>query len=88
MTPITDIKVHRKDLVLSTMGRSFWIMDNVSPLHQITDAVATSAATLFKPATAIRTHRAAGGGRAGGASPEYPRQRHVIMCWLRNRQAI
>lgn len=72
VTPITDIKVHRKDLVLSTMGRSFWIMDNLSPLHQITDAVAASAATLFKPATAIRTRRASGGGRAGGASPEYP----------------
>mgnify|MGYP002784271315 CR=1 FL=1 len=72
VTPITDIRVHRKDLVISTMGRSFWIMDNVSPLHQITDAVATSAATLFKPATAIRTRRAASGGRAGGASPEYP----------------
>jgi len=70
VTPITDIKVHRKDLVISTMGRAFWIMDNVSPLHQITDAVAALAATLFKPATAIRTRRA-GGGRAG-ASPEYP----------------
>ena len=70
VTPITDIRVHRKDLVLSTMGRSFWIMDNVSPLHQITDAVAASAATLLKPATAIRTRRA-GGGRPG-TSPEYP----------------
>jgi len=34
-TPVTDIRVHRKDLVISTMGRSFWIMDNVSPLQQI-----------------------------------------------------
>ncbi|MDX2044152.1 MAG: hypothetical protein SF097_23285 [Acidobacteriota bacterium] len=78
VTPITDIKVHRKDLVLSTMGRSFWILDNLSPLHQITDAVATSAATLFKPATAIRTRRASGGGRSGGASPEYPAPSAVI----------
>lgn len=70
VTPITDIRVHRKDLVLSTMGRSFWILDNLSPLHQVTEAVAASAATLFKPATAIRTRRA-GGGRPG-ASPEYP----------------
>lgn len=70
VTPVTDIQVHRKDLVLSTMGRAFWIMDDVSPLHQMTDAVAASAATLFKPAAAIRTRRA-GGGRPG-ASPEYP----------------
>jgi len=33
ITPITDIKVHQKDLVLSTMGRGFWILDNLSPLH-------------------------------------------------------
>jgi len=34
-TPVTDIRVHRKDLVISTMGRSFWIMDDISPLQQI-----------------------------------------------------
>ena len=34
-TPITDIKVHRNDLVISTMGRSAYIMDNVTPLQQL-----------------------------------------------------
>ncbi len=34
VTPITDIKVHQKDLVLSTMGRGFWIIDDLTPLHQ------------------------------------------------------
>ena len=34
VTPVTDIKVHQSDLVLSTMGRGFWIMDNLSPLYQ------------------------------------------------------
>ena len=34
-TPITDIKVHRNDLVISTMGRSAWIMDNITPLQQL-----------------------------------------------------
>jgi hypothetical protein len=34
-TPVTDIRVHRKDLVIATMGRSFWIMDNVTPLQQL-----------------------------------------------------
>ena len=33
ITPITDIKIHRNDVVLSTMGRSFWIMDNISYLR-------------------------------------------------------
>ena len=34
-TPVTDIKVHRNDLVVSTMGRSAWIMDNVTPLQEL-----------------------------------------------------
>ena len=33
VTPITDIKIHRNDIVLSTMGRSFWIMDNINYLR-------------------------------------------------------
>src|SRR5262245_8778636 len=41
-TPVTDIKVHHGDLVASTMGRSFWIMDDVAPLRQL-------AASLNKP---------------------------------------
>jgi photosystem II stability/assembly factor-like uncharacterized protein len=38
-TPVTDIRVHRKDLVVATMGRSFWIMDDVSPLQQLATTV-------------------------------------------------
>ena len=34
LTPITDMKIHRGDLVLSTMGRAFWILDNISTLRQ------------------------------------------------------
>src|SRR5687768_7897369 len=35
-TPVTDIKIKNKDLVVATQGRSFWILDNISSLHQIT----------------------------------------------------
>lgn len=35
--PITDIEVHQKDLVLSTQGRAFWILDDLNPLHKILD---------------------------------------------------
>jgi photosystem II stability/assembly factor-like uncharacterized protein len=54
-TPITDIKVHRKDLVISTQGRAFWIFDNLSALHQITPQIATQQAHLFKPRDGYRT---------------------------------
>lgn len=54
VTPITDIRVHKKDLVLSTMGRSFWILDNLSILHQLNSEVARSDYHLFKPRDAYR----------------------------------
>ena len=50
-TPVTDIKVHHGDLVVSTMGRSFWIMDNVSPLRQL-------AASVTKPTRQRTTDQA------------------------------
>jgi len=70
--PITDIKRHQKDLVVSTQGRSMWILDDVTPLSQVTPQTATSAAVLFKPGDAIRGR--IGGGRGGfgggrGAAP-------------------
>jgi photosystem II stability/assembly factor-like uncharacterized protein len=52
--PVTDIKVHQKDLVVSTQGRSFWILDNISSLHQLTPATASEAG-LFKPRDGYRT---------------------------------
>ena len=48
ITPVTDIKIFRKDLMISTMGRSFWILDNISPLHQVTEAKRATAAYLYK----------------------------------------
>jgi photosystem II stability/assembly factor-like uncharacterized protein len=73
--PITDIKVHKKDLVIATQGRSMWILDDVTPLHQIAQQTASAAATLFKPRDAIRARYAGGrgGGRGGGGSlAEFP----------------
>lgn len=53
-TPITDLIVHRNDLIVATQGRSIWIMDDLSPLHQLTDEVAEADAHLFEPSV---THR-------------------------------
>jgi hypothetical protein len=70
--PINDIKVHRKDLVIATQGRGFWIMDNLTPVHQLTAQLASTPAVLFKPRDAYRFRYAAGRGRLGSAAPEYP----------------
>ncbi|MEW6322354.1 MAG: hypothetical protein AB1635_14840 [Acidobacteriota bacterium] len=52
-TPVTDLRVHRNDLVISTMGRSLWIMDDVTPLQQLAamaGRTATSTAAGSAPA--------------------------------------
>ncbi|MBL8980859.1 MAG: hypothetical protein JNL26_01670 [Gemmatimonadetes bacterium] len=53
---IDDVIVHPRDndLVLSTHGRSVWIMDDISPLQQMTPAVMQQDAVLFEPRNAIR----------------------------------
>jgi len=53
--PIADIKVHHKDLVVATQGRAFWILDDVTPLHQLTPQTTTSEPHLFKPRDGYRT---------------------------------
>ena len=68
-TPVSDFKVHQKDLVISTMGRSFWILDDLTPLHQLTDEIASSNAHLFAPRDAYRMRY---GGRGGGRGPANP----------------
>jgi photosystem II stability/assembly factor-like uncharacterized protein len=52
--PVTDIKIHRKDLIVSTQGRSIWIIDDISSLHQLmTEKIAD--VRLFKPRDGFRT---------------------------------
>ena len=53
-TSIRDLVVHENDLVVGTHGRSFWILDDVSPIRQASAQVAASSAHLFQPATAYR----------------------------------
>jgi len=54
VTSVRDLVVHENDLVIATFGRSFWILDDVTPLRQIDSHVAAADAWLFRPQTAIR----------------------------------
>ena len=88
ITPVTDIVVHRKDLVLSTQGRAFWILDDITPLQQVTDAIVAKPSHLFAPREAIRyRYRAAFGGAesergAAAEVPQYPPAGAMIDYWL------
>ncbi len=48
-----DLAIHGDDLILATHGRGFWVLDDITALRQIDDAMALSDAYLFKPADAI-----------------------------------
>ena len=57
-TPVHDLVIHGNDLVLATHGRSFWILDDISPLRQASDASRKAAVWLYNPAPAWRVHSA------------------------------
>jgi photosystem II stability/assembly factor-like uncharacterized protein len=67
--PVTDLQVHAGDLVASTEGRGFWILDDVSPLRQMSAAVAKAPVHLFKPRPAARVTAGSGTGAALGKNP-------------------
>jgi photosystem II stability/assembly factor-like uncharacterized protein len=71
MVPITDLAVQKreKELVVATQGRSFWILDDLSLLHQLIDAGgfnSVSETRLFQPK---ESYRMAGGGGGGPLPP-------------------
>ncbi len=53
-TSVRDLVIHENDLVIATFGRSFWILDNVTPLRQINPQLESSDAWLFAPQTTYR----------------------------------
>jgi hypothetical protein len=53
VTSMRDFEIYGNDLIIATHGRGFWIIDDISPLRQLSDAVMRDDAYLFKPADAI-----------------------------------
>jgi hypothetical protein len=53
-TSMRDLVVHEDDLVVGTHGRSFWILDDITPLRQVDAKAAASEAHLFRPQAAYR----------------------------------
>ena len=56
-TSIRDLVVKNDDIVVGTHGRSFWILDDITPLRQITNEIAAADAHLFAPQLAYRVRR-------------------------------
>jgi len=56
-TSMRDLWIHDSDLLVGTHGRGFWILDDITPLRQLSDAISKSDAHLFEPASAYRYRR-------------------------------
>ncbi len=75
IVPITDLAIQNKDLIVATQGRSFWILDDLSTLHQWDDEIVSQPVKLFCPRPGFRmrggsssSHRMAGRNADGGVT--------------------
>jgi photosystem II stability/assembly factor-like uncharacterized protein len=53
-TSMRDLAIHGDDLIVGTHGRSFWILDDITPLRQMSADIAKASVTLYRPQEAIR----------------------------------
>ncbi len=56
-TSIRDLIIHGDDVVVGTHGRSFWVLDDITPLRQLSTKVSDSEVYLYRPQKAIRIRR-------------------------------
>lgn len=65
MVPVTDLTIKDDNLIAATQGRSFWMIDDITPLHQLSTTVSNSPAHIFKPTPSYRME----GGQFGRGGP-------------------
>src|SRR5215208_6242368 len=88
--PVHDLVVKEGDLVAATHGRSFWVLDDLSPLRQLSAEVVAKQVHLFRPRDAYRTQWGGGFGGGGGggnaANPvgANPPSGAVLYYWLKD----
>jgi hypothetical protein len=84
VVPITDLTIKNNDLIASTQGRAFWVLDDLTPLQE-RDTVSPTAPYLFTPAETVRARRA-GFGRAPAGIGQNPPSGAIVTYWLDRRQ--
>jgi photosystem II stability/assembly factor-like uncharacterized protein len=84
VVPIHDLVVKDDDLIVATHGRSFWILDDVTPLHQLTPEAARAERHLFKPRDVWRV-RSSGPGAGAGGIGRNPPSGAVVYAYFRQK---
>ncbi|MGH9534696.1 MAG: VPS10 domain-containing protein [Terriglobales bacterium] len=80
--PIRDLAIQNGELVAATHGRSFWILDDLSPLRQIQPGMAARAVFLYRPETAYLMHLPSEHVRPGMAAGQNPPSGAVLDYYL------
>ncbi|MFN2637438.1 MAG: WD40/YVTN/BNR-like repeat-containing protein [Gemmatimonadaceae bacterium] len=87
VTSLRDVEIYNNDLIVATHGRGFWVIDDISPLRQLTDPGLRGDAFLFKPADAINVVESTDNGtplQKDEPHAENPPQGAIIDYYLRN----
>ncbi|HEY2139250.1 MAG TPA: hypothetical protein VGH00_04160 [Chthoniobacterales bacterium] len=87
IVPVNDLVVKKNengnDLVVATHGRSFWVLDDITPLEQYEESVPQQEAHLFQPAATSHTVFAGSFFRPQGNVGKNPPEGAVIDYWLK-----
>lgn len=82
-SPVNDLVVKNTDLVVATHGRSFWVLDDITPLEQYEDSIPQQEAHLFTPAAANHTVFRGSFFAPSGSVGKNPPAGAVISYWLK-----
>jgi len=83
VSPVNDLIVKNDDLVVATHGRSFWILDDVSPLREYNDSIPQHDAHLFTPSATNHTMFTGSPFGGGGDVGKNPPAGAIIYYWLK-----
>src|SRR5215471_12577855 len=87
-TPVTDLVIKDKDLIVATQGRSFWILDDLTPLHEYQDSIRNERLHVYAPRPSVRF--SGGGGPEGDeatprAAGKNPPDGVLVYYWLKEK---
>ena len=86
VVPIHDLAIQprEKDLVVATHGRSFWVLDDLTPLYQLEEA-SKKATYLFQPRLTYRMQGSGGFGRPGSKTGKNPSSGAIVYYYFKTK---
>jgi photosystem II stability/assembly factor-like uncharacterized protein len=86
IVPITDLTIKNHDLIVATQGRSFYVLDDLTPLHQWNETIVGQPVVMLQPRPAYRL-RGGGSGQASRTAGANPRSGIALQFWLKEPSA-